>query len=90
MISKETQRKIDEITPKLKLVNCIGAICRASNEPYFETMRQTINIMNVDEQAELAERWENRFTSSLQFITYLTTDKKELAFWKEKGVVYEN
>lgn len=91
MISKETQRKITEITPKLKLVNCIGAICRASGtHPYFETMRQTINIMNVDEQAELAERWENRFTSSLQFITYLTTDKKELAFWKEKGVIYEN
>lgn len=38
--------------------------------------------MNVDEQAE---HWENRFTSSLQFITYLTTDKKELAFWKEWG-----
>lgn len=90
-MSKETQKKNDETTPKLKLVNCIGAICLASGtHPYFETMRQTINIMNVDEQSELAEHWENRFTSSLQFITYLTTDKKELAFWKEKGVVHEN
>lgn len=90
-MSKKTQKKIDEITPKLKLVNCIGAICRArGTHPYFETMRQTINIMNVDEQAELAEHWENRFTSSLQFITYLTTDKKELVFWKEWGVVYED
>ena len=90
-MSKETQKKNDEITPKLKLVNCIGAICRASGtHPYFEKMRQAINAMSQPEQQELAKRWENRFYSNLQFASYLALNKKERAFWKEKGVVYED
>lgn len=91
MISKETQKKIDEITPKLSFVNCVTLVSRLSQrDSYFEKMRQTINAMSQPEQQELAKRWENRFYSNLQFASYLALNKKERDFWKEKGVVYEN
>ena len=43
--------------PYTNAVFKLGGKSRASGtHPYFETMRQTINIMNVDEQAELTQQ----------------------------------
>lgn len=85
VLSKDAQKALDEITPKMSFVNCVAAIGKmAQYYTNFDYFRKKLNKMEQKEQEVLANQWEAKgFTRTQDFLDFVKEQPYFHPTWEE-------